>query len=121
MLDFLISTLIYFLVAAVIIWIVGRLNLGLSVDSFSSAFIAAIVIALVGGVLAWLLSLLGITLGGGFLGAIISLVVAALVLMFSDRFIPGMKVKGFTGAIIAALGIGVVGWFINWLLSLLGI
>jgi putative membrane protein len=120
-LSFLISVLVYFLVAAVIIWIVGRLNLGLSVDGFGSAFIAAIVIALVGGLLAWLLSLLGITIGGGFLGAIISLIVSALVLMFSDRFISGMKVNGFTGALVAALGIGVVGWLINWLLGLLGI
>jgi hypothetical protein len=32
-----------------------------------------------------------------------------------------MKVNGFTGALLAALGIGVVGWLINWLLGLLGI
>jgi putative membrane protein len=115
------SVLVYFLVAAVIIWIVGRLELGLSVDSFGSASVAAIVIALVGGLLAWLLSLLGITIGSGLLGAIISLFVSALVLMFSDRFLRGMKVKGFPSALVAALGIGMVGWLINWLLSLLGI
>jgi putative membrane protein len=47
--------------------------------------------------------------------------VAAVVLMVSDKFIGGMKVNGFSGAIIAAVGIGVVGWLVTWLLSLLGI
>ena len=58
---------------------------------------------------------------GGFWAALINLVVAAVVLMISDKFLPGMEVKGFGGAIIAALGIGVVGWLVTWGLSLLGI
>ena len=67
---------------------------------------AALVIAVVGTVVWWLLGLLGISAGGGLLGAIIYLIVAAVILMISDRFVPGMKVKGFTGAIIAAIAIG---------------
>jgi putative membrane protein len=47
--------------------------------------------------------------------------VAAVVLLISDKFLPGMEVRGFTGAIIAAVGIAVVGWVVTWLLSLLGI
>ena len=39
----------------------------------------------------------------------------------SDRFLPGMTVSGFGGAIIAAIAIAVVGWAVAWLLSLLGI
>lgn len=58
---------------------------------------------------------------GGFWAALINLVVAAVVLMISDKFLPGMEVKGFGGAIIAALGIGVVGWLVTWGLSLFGI
>jgi putative membrane protein len=73
-------------------------------------------------VITWLLGLLGINLGaGGFLAAIVNLIVAAVILMISDRFISGMKVNGFTGALIAAVAIGVVGWLVTWLLSLLGI
>jgi putative membrane protein len=121
MFNFLISAAIYLVVAAVIILIVGKLNFGLTVKSFGSAIIAAIVIALVAGVLSWLLSLLGISFGAGLLGAILNLVVAAVVLLISDKFISGMEVHGFTGAIIAAIGIGVVGWLITWLLSLVGI
>jgi putative membrane protein len=118
----LISAIIYLLVAALVIWIVGRLNLGLTVRGYGAAIITAIVIAIVTAVVAWLLGLLGITLGGtGLLAAIIALIVAAIVLMVSDRFVPGMEVKGFTGAIVAAIAIAVVGWLVSWVLGLIGI
>lgn len=118
----LISAIIYLVVAALVIWIVAKLNLGLSVRGFGAAIIAALVIAIVTAVLAWLLGLLGITIGGtGLLAAILALIVAAVVLMISDRFVPGMEVKGFTGALVAAIGIAVVGWLVSWVLGLLGI
>ena len=109
------------LISALVIWIVSRLNLGLTVRGYGAAIIAALVIAVVGGVILWLLGLLGITIGGGLLGAIVLLIVAAVVLMLSDKFVPGMEVKGFTGAIVAAIAIAVVSWIISWLFGLLGI
>ena len=109
------------LISALVIWIVSRLNLGLTVRGYGAAIIAALVIAVVGGVILWLLGLLGITIGGGLLGAIILLIVAAVVLMLSDKVVPGMEVKGFSGAIIAAIAIAVVSWIISWLLGFLGI
>ena len=112
---------IWLVVAALVIWIVARLKLGLTVSGFGAAIIAALVIAVVSAVILWLLGLLGITLGGGFWGAIVALIVAAVVLLLSDRFVPGMQVKGFTGAIIAAIAIAVVSWIVLWLLSLIGI
>ena len=115
------SFLVALIVAAVVIFIVGRLNLGLTVSGFGAAIIAALVISIVGTIVFWLIGLLGLTIGGGWLGAIVYLVIAAIVLMISDRFVPGMKVKGFTGAIVAAIAIGVVGWIVTWLLGLLGI
>ena len=83
------------LISALVIWIVSKLNLGLTVRGYGAAIIAALVIAVVGGVILWLLGLLGITIGGGLLGAIVLLIVAAVVLMLSDKFVPGMEVKGF--------------------------
>jgi len=115
------SFLIALIVAAVVIFIVGRLNLGLTVSGFGAAIIAALVISIVGTIVLWLLSLFNLTIGGGWLGAIIYLVIAAIILMISDRFVPGMKVKGFTGAIVAAIAIGVVTWLVAWLLGLFGI
>jgi putative membrane protein len=117
----LISIAVYWVVAALVIFIVGKMNLGLTVKSFGSALIAALVIALVSGVLGWLLGLLGISFGTGLLAALVNLLVAAVVLMVSDKFLGGMEVHGFMGAIVAALAIGVVGWLVTWLLSLFGI
>ena len=116
-----VNAIIAVLVAAVVILIVSKLNLGLSVTGFGAAIIAAIVIAVVGAAISWLLGLLGITIGGGLLGLIVFLIVAAVVLMISDKFVPGMKVNGFGGAIIAAIAIAVVYWLVTWVLGLLGI
>lgn len=117
----LMSALIYLVVSAVVILIVGKLNLGLTVKSFGSAIMAALVIALVAGLVVWGIGFFGITLTGGLLAAIVNLIVAALVLMIADKFLSGMEVHGFMGAIIAALSIGVVGWAVTWALSLFGI
>ena len=104
-----------------IIWIVGKLGLGLEVSGFGAAFIAAIVIAVVSGVIMWLLGLLGIQVGGGWLGAIVNLIIAAVVLLISGRFVPGLRVKGFGGALIAAIAIGVVTWLIGLVLHAIGV
>ena len=117
----LLGLIIAILVSAVVIWVVSKLNLGLTVDGFGSAIIAAIVIGIVNGIVFWLLGLLGITIGGGFLGAVVLLIIAAVVLLLSDKILPGMKVDGFLGAIIAAIAIAVVSWLFAWLLALIGI
>ena len=110
------STIVSLLIAALVIVIVSKLNLGLTVKSYGSAIIAAIVIAVVGGVVNWLLvSVLKMQVGADLLGAIFLLIIAAVVLMLSDRFLPGLEVKGFKGALIAAAAIAVI----YWLLSLL--
>lgn len=55
------------------------------------------------------------------IGTIINLIVAAIVLMISDRFVAGMRVDGFGGAIVAAIAIAVVNWLVTWLLARLGL
>ncbi len=115
----LISLVVAIIIAAVVIWIVGKLGLGMEVSGFGGAIIAAIVIAIVTAIVNWLLfSLLKLDPSmAGWVGALVMLVVAAVVLMISDRFVSGLKVKGFLGAIIAAVAMGVV----YWLFSLIGI
>ncbi len=117
----LLNIAVYLVVSAIVIFVVGKMNFGLTVKSFGSAIMAAIVIALVAGVIVWGLGFFGITLTGGWLAAIVNLIVAALVLLIADKFLSGMEVHGFMGAIIAALAIGVVGWAVTWALSLFGI
>lgn len=118
MVDLLLALILGIIAYAIVIWIVGRLGLGMEVSGFGGAIVAAIVIAVITALVMWLLSLFELAPGGGFLGALVSLVIAAIVLMISDRFVSGLRVKGFGGAIVAAIAIGVVTWLINWVVSL---
>ena len=117
--ELVLDLIVYFLVAAVVIWIVGKLGLGMEVSGFGGAIVAAIVIAIVSAVVLWLLGLIGITVGNsGLWGAIVTLVVAAVVLLLADRFVSGLRVNGFVGAIVAAIAIAVVVWLVDWVLGL---
>ena len=82
-------------------------------SNFTSAIIAAVIIAVVSAVVEWLLGVLGIRVGGGIIGAIVWLIISAVVLIISARILPGFAVEGFTGAIIAAIAIAVLYWIIN--------
>lgn len=106
------------LVSGVIIWIVGRLGLGLVVSGFVPALLAAFVIAILSGAITWLLTTLGLNVEGGIVGGIIHLLIAALVILLSSRIVPGIMVQGPVGAVVAALAIGAVGWLINAVLGL---
>lgn len=106
------------LASSVIIWIVGRLGLGLVVSGFMPALLAAFVIAILSGLITWLLTTLGLNIDGGFMGGIIHLLIAALVLLLSSRIVPGVMVQGPIGALIAALAISAVGWLIQAFLNL---
>ena len=119
LIGLIIGILLGALISGFVIWVVGRLGIGLEVSGFGPAYIAAFVIAAVSWVISWLLGVLGINIGGGFLGALIHLVVAAVVLMISDRFVKGMRVNGFVGALIGALAMAVVAWLVTLLLGML--
>ena len=84
MVDLLLALILGIIAYALVIWIVGKLGLGMEVSGFGGAIVAAIVIAVITALVMWLLGLLGLAPGGGFLGAIVSLVIAAVVLMISD-------------------------------------
>jgi putative membrane protein len=110
------------IIAAVVLLIVSRFNLGLKVAGFGPAIIAAAVIAIVAGIVSWLLGLLGLYPNTATLwNAFWALVVAAVVLLVGDRFLPGLEVRGFKGALIAAIAIGVVSAIILAILGALGI
>ena len=114
----LIAVTIVGLISGFVIWIVGKLKLGLEVDGFGSAFLAAIVIAIVAGIITWLLSIAGIQDGSGLIGGIVHLIVSAIVLMICDRFLSGLKVAGFVGALVASIAIGAVYWLGGLVLGL---
>ena len=117
--NMIVSILIGILLYALAIWVVGKFGLGLKVSGFMPAIIAAVVIAVASYVLIWLAGLLGLSIGGGFMGAIIHLIIAALVLMFAGNMVKGLRVKGFVPAVIGAVAIAVVSWLIDGVVGLL--
>jgi len=106
----LIATAIIGLISGFAIWIVGKLRLGLEVDGFGRAFLAGIFIAFLAGVINLFLGFTGFMDSGGLVGGIVHLIISAIVLMISARLLPGFKVTGFGGALIASLAIGAVYW-----------
>lgn len=116
----LLAIAIVWLLSALVLYIVGHFHLGLKVDGFGGAIVAALVIAVIGGLITWLIvDLLGIGDGGGLWGALVHLVIAAGVLLISDRFVKGLKVEGVGGAFIGAIAISVVAWVVSWLTGVL--
>jgi ABC-type uncharacterized transport system permease subunit len=53
-------------------------------------------------------------------GVLAALVVAAVVVLVSCCFVNGMKANGFTGAQIAALAYGVIGFLFQWVIDPFG-
>jgi putative membrane protein len=100
-------------IAALVLMVVSRFNLGLKVAGFGPAIIAAIIISLVSSVVLWLLSLLNISVGGGFWGLLVWLVISAIVLLIAGRILPGLTVEGFVGAIVAAIAIAAIYWLLT--------
>ena len=114
----LIATAIIGLIAGFAIWIVGKLRLGLEVDGFGRAFLTGILIAFLAGIISLLLGIVGIMDGGGLIGGIVHLVISAIVLMVSSKILPGFRVNGFAGALMASIAIGAVYWLGGLLLGL---
>jgi putative membrane protein len=113
----LIALAIIGLFSGFVIWIVSKLRLGLQVDGFGSAFVAGIVIAVVAGILTWLLGIAGIPDSAGLIGGAVHLIISIIVLMISARLLPGLKVAGFTGALVASIAIGAFYWLGGLLLG----
>lgn len=120
--NLLVGPILALIIAAVVLMIVSRFKLGLTVDGFGSAIIAAIVIAIIGAIVNWILGLFGINLNNAMasslLDAIVYILVAAAVLLLASRWLKGLQVAGYSGALIAAIAIGVVYWIIDWIIGL---
>ena len=114
----LIGALLGGLFAGFIIWVVGKLGLGMEVDGFRPAFIAAFVIAILSAVIHWIWqAVFNYTPPAGWGGAIINLVTSAIVLQSAGNWVKGLRVKGFRGAIVASLAIAAVQLLLGLLLA----
>jgi hypothetical protein len=106
------------LASVLIIWVVGKLHLGLELD-FGSAIITGLLIAFVGGALTFALSIAGVQLGEGLIAGMIHLLVTLITLLVGARFLPGVRVTRYTGVIVAATAIGAFYWLGGQVLGML--
>ena len=108
-----IGVLLTAIFSGILIWVVGLLGLGLTVDGFGPALVAGIAIALVGGAITWGLMALGIRIQSGLLRAAINTVLGAVVLLICGQLLPGLTVNGVAGALVASIAIGVIAWVLS--------
>jgi putative membrane protein len=106
-----ISMIVRFIVSAIVLMLVGYITPGFSAMGFTTALIAAIVIAGLAYVTEMLLGKNVSPFGRGGVGFIIS----AAVIFLAQYVVPGMQVS-IIGALIAAFLIGVVDAFIPTML-----
>ena len=92
------------------IWIVSKLHIGLEIDGFGNVILTALAIAIVAGVLTMLISFAGFMDGQGLMGGIAHLLVSAILLVFLARFLPGVRISRFIGALAASIAIGAFYW-----------
>ncbi len=95
------------LVSAVAVLVTGRLLSGVTVSSFGTAIVVAIVLGIVNGVLGPVLVLLTLPLNILTLGLFSFVIIAGLV-MLTDALVPGFKVASFWWALAFAFVLALV-------------
>ena len=107
-----IGILIGAVISGVIIWLVSKLNIGLTVNSFGWAMLAGLFIGTLTNLFNHLLPGMNevITM-------VIHLVISAGVILLAGKLFSGVNVKGLKGALIAAVAIAVVGFVLALLLA----
>jgi putative membrane protein len=99
--------LLHWILNAVALLIVSHFVAGFQVGSVASALIAVIVIGLFNATLGLLLKIITLPLGILTFG-IFFLVINAVILWFSSRFVPGFAVTSFKAAFLGALALAVL-------------
>lgn len=102
-----IGILISALVSGLIIWIVSKLNLGLHVDNFWWAMLAGLFIGIVTNLVMQVVPALD-----DIVRVVVHLVISAGIIVLCGAVFSGVTVKGYVGALIAAVAIAVVGWLL---------
>jgi len=100
-----IGTLIGAVISGAIIWVVSKLKMGLSVDNFGWAMLAGLFI----GVITTLITHFVPNLSG-IVGAVVHLIVSAAVILLAGKAFSGVKVDGFSGALLAAFVMALIGF-----------
>lgn len=99
--------LLHWILNAIALLVVSHFVEGFQVTNFVSALIAVVVIGLLNATLGLLLKFITLPLGILTFG-LFFLVVNAIVLWFSSKFVPGFAVTGFKAAFLGALALAVI-------------
>jgi putative membrane protein len=99
--------LLHWILNAVALLVVAHFVQGFDITNFVSALIAVIVIGLLNATLGLLLKFVTLPLGILSFG-LFFLVINAVILWFSSKFVPGFSVTTFKAAFIGALALAVV-------------
>ena len=95
------------LISGAVIWAVSKLGLGLDVDSFGWAMGAGLLIGFLTNLVTQF-----VPASGTAIQVVIHLVISAGAIFVSAAILKGVHVKGFTGALIAALAIAAVSYLL---------
>jgi putative membrane protein len=99
--------LLHWILSGVALLVVAHFVDGFNVSSFVSALIAVIVIGLFNATLGLLLKIITLPLGILTFG-LFFLVINAVILMFSSKFVPGFSVTTWKAAFLGALALAVL-------------
>jgi putative membrane protein len=106
--------LLHWILNAVALLVVSRFVQGFEISGFISALIAVVVIGLFNATLGLLLKFITLPLGVITFG-LFFLVINAVVLWFSSKFVPGFAVTSFKAAFLGALALAVIQILIGFL------
>lgn len=114
MIGLVLGILIASVIAGAVIWLVGKLNVGLTVKNFGWAMLAGLIIGLLSNLITQLIP----DIGSGLAGFVISLVVSAVVILVAGKILKGLSVDGFKGALFAAMAIAIIQFMAIFLTTL---
>jgi putative membrane protein len=115
----LVGGLLAAVVSAFVIWLVGKLGLGMEVDGFGAAFLAALLMAVFTAIINGVLGMLNIEPHRVWLSVLVHVVTSIVALILAGAVVKGLRVKGFLGGFLAVVGMSAVGVLLNWLVQLI--
>jgi putative membrane protein len=105
--------IINLLISAVVIFIIAYIMPQVTIKSFGTAIIVAILIGLLNATVGFLLRLPMNLLTLGLLSFVVRLIVTAIVIKIADKLVRGFEVKGFMPALVMAIAMALAGTLID--------
>jgi putative membrane protein len=99
--------LLHWILNAIVLLVVAHFVQGFEISGFVSALIAVVIIGLFNATLGLFLKFITLPLGILSFG-LFFLVINAVMLWFSSKFVPGFAVTSFKAALLAALALSVI-------------